>query len=220
MSQTPSFREELISQIPALRLLMAMGYTYLTPLEAEGQRRGRQSNVVLEEVLEPWLVAHNHVAYKGRRYSFSEANVRAAIQALTGEPLSQGLIQANQRVYELLTLGTSLRETIDGDAKSYTHKDRAGNSVEKLFSPVKRRETKHGPAFYYRYAVDPIKDVLANLRAGRGLGFDIPDDVSDLPALLRERVPRGEAVAYICEGMQCKAPVTSLEELRRHCDTN
>ncbi len=31
MTNTPSFREELISQIPALQLLQAMGYTYLTP---------------------------------------------------------------------------------------------------------------------------------------------------------------------------------------------
>ena len=34
MSQLPSFREQLISQIPALQLLMAMGWQYLTPDEA------------------------------------------------------------------------------------------------------------------------------------------------------------------------------------------
>ena len=34
MSQLPSFREQLISQIPALQLLMGLGYRYLTPGEA------------------------------------------------------------------------------------------------------------------------------------------------------------------------------------------
>ena len=34
MPQTPSFREELISQIPALRLLVALGWAHLTPHEA------------------------------------------------------------------------------------------------------------------------------------------------------------------------------------------
>jgi len=31
---TTSFREELLPQIPALRLLMALGYRYLTPSKA------------------------------------------------------------------------------------------------------------------------------------------------------------------------------------------
>jgi type I restriction enzyme, R subunit len=34
MTNTPSFREELVSQIPALRLLMALGGEYLPPDEA------------------------------------------------------------------------------------------------------------------------------------------------------------------------------------------
>ena len=33
MTNTPSFREQLISQIPALQLLMGLGYRYLTPEE-------------------------------------------------------------------------------------------------------------------------------------------------------------------------------------------
>jgi hypothetical protein len=39
MTQPPSFREALISQIPALRLLMGMGWTYLSPSEAPAARR-------------------------------------------------------------------------------------------------------------------------------------------------------------------------------------
>ncbi len=41
----------------------------------------------------------------------------------------------------------------------------------------------------------------------------IPSDASDLPPVLAEFAPKGEAVAYICQGFQCLAPVTALEEL-------
>ena len=37
MTNTPSFREDLISQIPALQLLQALGYTYLTPHRCAGR---------------------------------------------------------------------------------------------------------------------------------------------------------------------------------------
>ena len=49
MSQYLAFREELISQIPALQLLKAMGYRYLAPDEALIQRGGKLNNVILEE---------------------------------------------------------------------------------------------------------------------------------------------------------------------------
>ena len=120
MTSPPSFREELISQIPALQLLMAMGYTYLTPEQALRLRGGNARHVVLEGVLEPWLREHNEIQAKGQRHPFSQANLRAAIRRLTEEPLEQGLLPSNERVYELLTLGTSLTQVIDGDSKSYS----------------------------------------------------------------------------------------------------
>jgi type I restriction enzyme R subunit len=119
MPRPPSFQEELISQIPAVRLLMAMGYQYLTPEEALALRGGKKNRIVLEGVLEPWLRGHNQVAFKGQTYPFSESNIRHAVETLTNEPFD-GLIPTNQRVYELLTLGTSLQQAIDGDKKSFS----------------------------------------------------------------------------------------------------
>ena len=37
---TPSFKEDHISQIPALQMLQNLGYTYLTPEEADRFRGG------------------------------------------------------------------------------------------------------------------------------------------------------------------------------------
>ena len=41
----------------------------------------------------------------------------------------------------------------------------------------------------------------------------IPSDEDNLPGLLGELTPRGDGVAYVCQGMTCRAPITSLEEL-------
>src|SRR5690606_34773212 len=44
--------------------------------------------------------------------------------------------------------------------------------------------------------------------------FCIPGDAGPLPGLLAERTSGPDPVAYVCEGVQCLAPVTSLEALR------
>jgi len=144
LPQPPSFKEELISQIPAVRLLMALGYQYLTPEEALALRGGKKNCVILEGVLEPWLKEHNEIAFKGQTYPFSESNIRHAIETLTNEPFD-GLIPTSERVYELLTLGTSLQQTIGGDKKSFSlhyidwkHPERNVYHVTEEFS-VERR---------------------------------------------------------------------------------
>ena len=86
MPRPPSFKEELISQIPAVRLLMAMGYQYLTPEEALALRGGKKNCVILEGVLEPWLKEHNEITFKGQTYPFSESTIRSAVETLRDEP--------------------------------------------------------------------------------------------------------------------------------------
>ena len=116
---TDDYQEEISSQLPALQLLINMGWEYLTPAEALALRGGSPRHVVLTEVLTPWLAQENSVGYKGQRYAFSEANVGEAVKRLTNE-VAPSLLQTNERLYELLTLGTSLPQTIDGDRKSYS----------------------------------------------------------------------------------------------------
>jgi type I restriction enzyme R subunit len=86
---------------------MAMGYEYLTPEAALSLRNGKKNRVVLERVLKPWLKAHNAITFKGQTYPFSESNIHRAVETLVNEPY-RGLIPTNKRVYDLLTLGTSL----------------------------------------------------------------------------------------------------------------
>jgi hypothetical protein len=73
MSNAVSFREELISQIPALQLLMAMGYAYLTPDDALANLSlaAEFRNVIWKMCWSGWLhVSITASSYKaGNRHS-------------------------------------------------------------------------------------------------------------------------------------------------------
>ncbi|MEN1761790.1 type I restriction endonuclease subunit R [Anoxynatronum sibiricum] len=110
--------EKLTSQIPALQLLIAMGYVYLSPKEVLAERQGRLSNVLLENILRGQLKEINRIRYKGRDYLFSEENVQSAIQKLKNIKYD-GLLKTNEAIYDLITLGTAMEQTIEGDSKSF-----------------------------------------------------------------------------------------------------
>lgn len=110
--------EVLTSQIPALQLLIAMGYEYISPEEALAERQGRYSNVLLESILRNQLKEINRIRYKGSEYLFSEENVQSAIQKLKNIKYD-GLLKTNEAIYDLITLGTAMEQTIEGDSKSF-----------------------------------------------------------------------------------------------------
>jgi len=117
-NSAPSFREDHISQIPALQLLQNLGFTYLTPSEALEARGGRTSNVLLEDILIPQLRKLNSIQFKGKEVPFSEGNILSGVQSLK-ELSPDGLSRANEETYDLLCLGRTLQQTIDGDTKSH-----------------------------------------------------------------------------------------------------
>lgn len=114
----PSFKEDHISQVPALELLQKLGYGYISPAEAVELRGGRLSQVVLESVLAEQLRKINTIRFKGREYPFSEGNILAAVQAIK-DVADEGLVQTNEKIYDLLTLGRAMQQSIDGDTKSF-----------------------------------------------------------------------------------------------------
>lgn len=116
--ETPSLKEDHISQIPALQLLVNLGYTYLAPEEALNERGGKTSNVILEGILGKQLHEINRIRYKGGVYSFSNNNITAAIHALKNIPYD-GLVRTNEKVYDLLSLGKAFEETILDSTKSF-----------------------------------------------------------------------------------------------------
>jgi type I restriction enzyme R subunit len=116
--QTPSFLENHISQIPALQVLCNLGYSYLTSDEVEKERRGKLSNVILEDILEAQLRKINTINHKGNTYKFSDDNIQRAMKLLREYPRDVGIVQQSEWVYNLLNLGESFKETLDGIKKT------------------------------------------------------------------------------------------------------
>ena len=112
------FNEKYLSQIPALQLLINMSYEYLSPEQTLAQRQGKAGNVLLEGILREQLKRINRINYKGREYLFSEENIQSAIQKLKNVKYD-GLLKTNEAIFDLLTLGTALEQSIEGDSKSF-----------------------------------------------------------------------------------------------------
>ena len=119
---TPSYQEDHISQIPAIQLLMKLGYKYISPEQALVLRDNRTSNVLLTPILKEQLAKINSINYKGEKHPFSDANINLAINEVKDLPLHLGYINANQHFYDLITLGKSFEQTINGDRKSFSFK--------------------------------------------------------------------------------------------------
>jgi len=119
---TPSFKEDHISQIPALQMMQKLGYTYLSPDEALQARGNKTTNVILEDVLRKQLKEINsekRISSTKTTY-ISDANIENGIRALKELPMNEGYIAACEAVYNLITLGKAFEQSFDGDKKSIT----------------------------------------------------------------------------------------------------
>lgn len=119
---TPSFKEDHISQIPALQLLQHLGYTYLTPEEALRMRGGKLSNVILDDVLRKQLREINSEKRisSTKTTDISDANIENGIRAMKELPMNEGYMASCEAAYNLITLGKSFEQHVDGDKKSIT----------------------------------------------------------------------------------------------------
>ncbi len=116
--QPPDVREQAASQLPAIRLLTACGWSLMTPADSVRERDGRVSQPVMIGVLRRWLTQHNRIEWKGEQADFTDANIERAISRLVDSPFA-GLMPANEERTERLLLGTSLSQTVSGDTKSF-----------------------------------------------------------------------------------------------------
>lgn len=115
------FQEDYSSQIPALRTLINLGYRYLSHKEVMEERLSRTSNVLLEPILKEQLSKLNEIRVSSSHTEkFSQANIDEAVRRLKDVPFELGYLSASEYIYELLTLGTTLDQIIDGNRREYT----------------------------------------------------------------------------------------------------
>lgn len=116
---TNEYLEDLSSLLPALQLLQNLGYEYLKPSETIELRGNKKSTSVLENILTEQLAKINDINFKDSKHAFSEVNIKNAVQSIAQMPFD-ALITNNEAIYDLLTLGKSFEQTIDGYTRSYS----------------------------------------------------------------------------------------------------
>ena len=115
MDKSSLYLEKKASQQPAIKLLQAMGYHYLSPAECEAQRGSRYS-VLLRDILRGQLRRLNRYTFAGAENEFSAPNIERAMEDLD-EPLTDGLVRTSEKIYDALLLGKSYPETV-GEGKT------------------------------------------------------------------------------------------------------
>lgn len=107
-----AFTEDNISQIPAIKLLITLGYTYLTPTETIELRGGKNTAVILEPILREQLKKINRIKIGSKTAEFSDTNIEKSIHALKDIPLVEGLVNASNEAYNMLLFGHALEQSV------------------------------------------------------------------------------------------------------------
>jgi len=67
----------------------------------------------------------------------------------------------------------------DGIRRSYTHVNKQGKKIERLFSKTTRARSTSGAIVQFVFiATNPVKDIASRLLSGDGARFEVPSDVS------------------------------------------
>ncbi len=114
----PNTAEIYTAQIPALRLLMSMGWEYLPPVNCMAMRGGNKP-VVLKQILVDVLKARLF-EYKGETYPLSTNAIDQIVRELSAPPMQEGLLTASETLYNKLVLGVTVTEFVNGKSHSPT----------------------------------------------------------------------------------------------------
>lgn len=116
---TPKFQEEYSAKLPALMLLTNLGWSFLSPGLALAARGGKVDEVVLRQVLRSELQKRTFT-FAGKNYPLSEKSIDNLIAEVCSPALNEGLLTANERLYNHLLYGISVTEFVDGKKASPT----------------------------------------------------------------------------------------------------
>ena len=111
--------EYKLSQKPALELLSKLGWEILDYEQANILRGKKLSTVLLEDVLYKQLSEINKISFQRKEYAFEQSCIQSAVQKL--KPFkNDGLLPLNNELTDLLIMGTSETQSINGSTKSFT----------------------------------------------------------------------------------------------------
>ncbi|VAX07875.1 Type I restriction-modification system, restriction subunit R [hydrothermal vent metagenome] len=115
---TPKTQEEYSAKIPALQVLISMGYDYLTPEQCLALR-GNEREVLLRETLIKHLQQYRFTL-RGQEHALSTNAIEQVVRDIGTPGMNEGLLSANERVYNQLMLGITVTEFINAKKESIT----------------------------------------------------------------------------------------------------
>lgn len=118
MTITPNTAELYSAQIPALAMLVSLGWEYLPPARCLAMRGGK-GGILLRSVLVAELRTRRF-DYKGQSLSLSTNAIDQIMRELASPAMHEGLLTANEKLYNALTLGITVTEFVDGKKTSVT----------------------------------------------------------------------------------------------------
>lgn len=113
------FQEEYSAKLPALTLLTNLGWSFLFPSQALVARDGKQDQVVLRQILRAEL-AKRTFTFAGQNYPLSEKSIDNLIAEICSPALNEGLLTANEKIYNHLLYGIAVTEFVNGKKVSPT----------------------------------------------------------------------------------------------------
>ncbi|WP_370335330.1 type I restriction endonuclease subunit R [Parvularcula marina] len=118
MTQAPNTAEQYSAHVPALATLMTLGWGYL-PADKCAALRGGNKAVILKSVLIDELKTRRF-DYKGQTYPLSNNAIDQIVRDLSTPKMQEGLGEANEKIYHMLTLGITVTEFVEGKKHSVT----------------------------------------------------------------------------------------------------
>ncbi|WP_304074523.1 type I restriction endonuclease subunit R [Maricaulis maris] len=118
MTHTPRTSETYTSHVPAIKVMMALGWEYLSPPKCL-DLRGGQDKVVLLDVLVEQL-RQRRFSVRGQSHPLSPNSIDFIVRQLTAPAMNEGLAQANEKLYVALTQGITVTEFVEGKKHAVT----------------------------------------------------------------------------------------------------
>ncbi len=112
MNQPPETKEEYSAKIPALQVLMALGWEYVPPAECMARRENSREVLCRDELVK--FLMGRRFEWGGKEHPLSTNAIEQIVRDLSAPGLQDGLLAANERIYDKLTLGITVTEFIDG----------------------------------------------------------------------------------------------------------
>lgn len=108
MSPIPQTREQYSAHLPALHLLVNLGWHFLPTAEALIQRGGTREVILKTRLIE--VLQTRRFDYKGESFPLSPSGIDQIVRQVQALSLAEGLLPANERLYQMLTLGVTITE--------------------------------------------------------------------------------------------------------------